>query len=745
MAEAGRISKPLVTIKEALHSFYYKESQEMEETPETSEMKLRRERNITKSAKAILSMLTVIKRKWTKWELPRDEDIRDMVLDLAKAVSKAYSASQSNRARVVFKFVRCTAVACLQFRWAVPDCWSACSIQEGRCALAKSPRQPAASVASTDCSSEMDDESLRADLLSMSGRSSAESQGSTEARGSSLLSYLKAPPQEELERLLGISLNPEAYRKITAVARADAPKDVGHVVENPGGPDSEVPGAGALVPDPAPEVAAPVEEAAEAVDAGGVSHTGDDGEGLLALQNDSPSKNKPDPLLKNANVPKELVMQSAPDLTRRKLAFDDSDADEQSTSAGREIDCLGEPVWSGEPESYVDEWLRREREADEARIAASARSQRLKRAAALLEEEESASVLTRQDQLGMTAGKKGKLNNGDADEEEASEPEVPAKKGGKKVEASEDGVDDEEPAGDEPAGDDPPAPSSRKNRTKLVRKSTKHRLIAKHKKGKKGNKGKKSAKAADAADLDNKTEYYSGEDWPGDEEEYDGAAPEELPAERPAKRGRGQMHKKAKPAKASKPEPAEEEEEEEQEKNEEGGEEKVSTFARRYCPTRPLFKAKFLGIRDAFDLRIRPFLKFPGKLEDDFWKYVAQATKEDKISDPDAWAKVFILAVLCLLFNERFRLEKDSSSPRNYTKEFAEHMVELFPNFNECPALRHSSMIDASTRDKLRRMDMGADDWLDAGVPELLKYVYGAKGLVIPPEWRDCFPGAHFQ
>lgn len=53
-------------------------------------------------------------------------------------------------------------------------------------------------------------------------------------------------------------------------------------------------------------------------------------------------------------------------------------------------------------------------------------------------------------------------------------------------------------------------------------------------------------------------------------------------------------------------------------------------------------------------------------------------------------------------------------------------------------------MVDASTVDKLRKMDMGDDDWADAGVPELLAYVYGAKGLFIPPEWRGCFPRGLF-
>ena len=72
MAEYGRISKPVKLVKEALQKFYDGETEGiMEETPETMEMKLRKQRNIRKSAKIIVAMLTVIKRKWTKWELPR--------------------------------------------------------------------------------------------------------------------------------------------------------------------------------------------------------------------------------------------------------------------------------------------------------------------------------------------------------------------------------------------------------------------------------------------------------------------------------------------------------------------------------------------------------------------------------------------------------------------------------------------------------------------------------------------------
>ena len=67
------------------------------------------------------------------------------------------------------------------------DCCSACSIQEGRCALAKSPRQPTASLAESELSaSDMDDEALRADLQSLSG--------SSVSRGRSREACLTAPP-----------------------------------------------------------------------------------------------------------------------------------------------------------------------------------------------------------------------------------------------------------------------------------------------------------------------------------------------------------------------------------------------------------------------------------------------------------------------------------------------------------------------------------------------------------------------
>ena len=71
-------------------------------------------------------------------------------------------------------------------------------------------------------------------------------------------------------------------------------------------------------------------------------------------------------------------------------------------------------------------------------------------------------------------------------------------------------------------------------------------------------------------------------------------------------------------------------------------------------------------------------------------------------------------------------------------------MAELLRNFNASPALRPVSMVDASTIQKLQNLDMDTDDWAVAGLPDLLKYLYGAKGLVVPFEWKGCFPNTHF-
>ena len=71
-------------------------------------------------------------------------------------------------------------------------------------------------------------------------------------------------------------------------------------------------------------------------------------------------------------------------------------------------------------------------------------------------------------------------------------------------------------------------------------------------------------------------------------------------------------------------------------------------------------------------------------------------------------------------------------------------MAKLLPLVNKSPPLRPTAMLDASTEEKRRCLDMGEDDWADAGLWELVRYVYGAKGLRIPEQWKVCFPSSLF-
>ena len=256
-------------------------------------------------------------------------------------------------------------------------------------------------------------------------------------------------------------------------------------------------------------------------------------------------------------------------------------------------------------------------------------------------------VLTRQQQLALSAGKKGKLpkvDKGPAKAPAESEPEAERdeempdtelcprkpraaagtakakakakvkttpdgkakakakakalpKSGGKKSKARENHED-----GDEPTDNDgsAPAPSVPKKSRKLLSKRSKHRMVFKCKKG------KKKARAVETAD-DDWTLYY-GDDDAGEKKK--GEVEEEAPpADPPARSVRA---RKAKRAHVEEPE-AEEEENEDKEQEDETP---ASTFARRYCPARPLYRAKWMGIREAFQVRILPFVKFPCKLED---------------------------------------------------------------------------------------------------------------------------------
>ena len=59
MAETGRIRKPIILIKEAVRKFYDMESNSDDEDL-SMDAKLRKERNINKSAEIVKSMLTMI-------------------------------------------------------------------------------------------------------------------------------------------------------------------------------------------------------------------------------------------------------------------------------------------------------------------------------------------------------------------------------------------------------------------------------------------------------------------------------------------------------------------------------------------------------------------------------------------------------------------------------------------------------------------------------------------------------------
>ena len=85
------------------------------------------------------------------------------------------------------------------------------------------------------------------------------------------------------------------------------------------------------------------------------------------------------------------------------------------------------------------------------------------------------------------------------------------------------------------------------------------------------------------------------------------------------------------------------------------------------------------------------------------------------------------------------------SGIRTYTKEFGAHMANLLPIFNNNPAIKLvASSADDLVIESLATLPMGEDSWADAGLPELLKYVYGAKGLKIPQPWKRCFPSDIF-
>ena len=235
-------------------------------------------------------------------------------------------------------------------------------------------------------------------------------------------------------------------------------------------------------------------------------------------------------------------------------------------------------------------------------------------------------MVTRQDQMALMAKKKSQANPSKKDgttskEPSAALPEEPAfdededraskgrraskapktRSGAKKALAEDDEADD----------------GKAKKRGKpcpVTRKASKRRLMCKGRSKAKG----KSSKAPDVPD--NATVYYGdiNGDWEeGGEEGEDWTAEEWAAWNAPAsKRARTMSSGKNGPAPEEEAPQEEGEEEQEEGEEEEEDDEDVPTFARRYCPSRPWYRAKFFAIRDAFNDRIRPFVKCPGKLED---------------------------------------------------------------------------------------------------------------------------------
>ena len=242
---------------------------------------------------------------------------------------------------------------------------------------------------------------------------------------------------------------------------------------------------------------------------------------------------------------------------------------------------------------------------------------------------ESAVVVSRQQQLALTSRKKAKATEpaeapADAPEgvPEDSDPEAakkaapkgkPKAKATGKASAKARGKPKKGPAAVEENDETPEEiGGSKRRKCKLAKKPSARLGLCKRVKAKKNQKAKE-------AEPDDATLYY---EETGDQEQQEETAEEwdawkgwEDP-EKASRRVRG---------KSSKKEASEEDEGEEPDGGQDGEQEKepdeeqddaVPTFARRYCGTRPFFRAKFLAIRDAFIAGIKPFVKYPGKYED---------------------------------------------------------------------------------------------------------------------------------
>ena len=223
------------------------------------------------------------------------------------------------------------------------------------------------------------------------------------------------------------------------------------------------------------------------------------------------------------------------------------------------------------------------------------------------------------DQPEVASGSKGKPKKGSMKRPAAAKAKakaVPKSKAKAKASAAKLKLAESSKADEEDDDDDRDVRKGRAKSSKLVRKVSKRRLVAKGKK-RPFKKLKKEKIAAERAGESAPTEYYDEAEAENDEENGEGEAPSvEPPSKRVRVRGKKNAAAEPEDEEPNAEEPNREEEEEPNPEEEEEEPEAVPTFARRYCPQRPWYKAKFLAIRDAFDARIRPFITSPCKNED---------------------------------------------------------------------------------------------------------------------------------
>ncbi|CAE7346436.1 unnamed protein product [Symbiodinium necroappetens] len=692
MAKFGRISKPIALIKEAVREFYDSESQPVEEKPETMDMKLRKEKNIVRTAEAIKAMLTMIKRKWCDsiTSSVGADDSGDSMGDdssLRESLQGALSSRSANSPLETFLKAPPQRELEKLLGFSLDPATYKRILRQPDGEKGKHPEPP------------MEREAL----------APAEDPNSDAQATLDMLNLIDAEdPVESAAPVEPAPIEPAGPAEPTAVAAPVAEMQT-RTPEKPPAPIGPPLSPGSPVEivhfKPAPPV--------------GDTPTPSTG---LAAQLSSMDPNKLRQLLAIVNQlqasGKKVFEPKEDDVARRKLNFDTSDGEGSvastsvdSTSKGSAPDCVETQLWDVQPEDYLNAWLDsaraeharrgeesieskktedREREALKTRRQAAKAAEREasetaeKEASKAAEKEASkaaekealessmavaritkraaALVVTRQDQLGLTARKKDKpakpATKNDPADKEAKEirdrveapkrgPGRPKSKAKPAASGSKDTVPKSKAKAKGKSGGCDSEAEKKGGKPKpgsFKRKLSKRCLLSKHKKSKKG--------SSKVDPVDNATVYYGEGTLRGDGF-IAGAVDRERPllertpewtseewaawqAEQ-AKAAPRLVRQKRKRTTDAEPKPKPDEELDTKEPHEDAEQEDAIIFARRYCPARPWYKAKFLGIKEAYDSRIRAFVKAPGKMEDIFWKYVAQATKEQQVEDEQDW------------------------------------------------------------------------------------------------------------